>query len=152
MTSLGPSTEAVETRSRLPVISAQDDYFQKLVTDYTWQNSFNLTFNPSSVVDSHLISFEIPRMSSPNFVCLNDLAVQLLLRLVDKDGNKVEDNKIVAPCNLFTAALFRYILIFHLGGNTVFKKMCYLQVLPCLCPRSGGLIQPGRFVPSSGLQ
>ncbi len=117
MTSLGLAGAGApvvgeEVRSKVPVISAQDDYFQKLAADYVWQNSFTLPVNPSSVVDSHLISFELPRMAPPNFIRMQDLAVQLSLRLVDSDGNPPADNSILAPCNLFTAAIFRYSPLF----------------------------------------
>ncbi len=120
MTSLGPigtdssamTAAEGESRRNLPVLSSKDQFYQSLSTDYTWINSYKLCCNPSSVISGHLMTFELPRLSPGNFLCLNDLGIQLMLRLESKDGQKPKDDALVAPVNLVTAAMFRSCRIF----------------------------------------
>ena len=109
------------TATSMPSVNPADNFFSAKGTDYTWTDSFTLNFNPSSTINDHLLSFEIPRMASPNFVFLKDMVLQLSLKLVDKDDAKPADDAKVAPINLFPSALFRTARLFL---NEVLVSSC----------------------------
>ncbi len=91
----------------VPTLSRSDNFFAQTGTDYTYTGSYDMCLNPSSTIENHMLTFDMPKLSSPNVAFLNDLVVQLTVKLQDKDGNKCPDDSITAPVNLFPSAMFR---------------------------------------------
>ncbi len=89
-----------------------DNFFGQKGVDRTWTDSYTLNFNPSTAINDHLITFEVPRLASPNFMNVGEMVVQLSVKLVDKEGKKPEDNSKVAPVCLFGSSLFRTMRLF----------------------------------------
>ncbi len=88
------------------VIYEADNFFSQVPVDRTWVNSFTLTYNPTGTIDSHRLSFEIPRLSSGNCIFLSDLLLSMRVSLVDFEGKKPEDNANVAPIEAFPQTMF----------------------------------------------
>ncbi len=78
-----------------PLLRSSEDFFAQLGVDTSFQNSYTLTFAPSSVLEDHRICYEIPKMSAGSCLFLGDLMLSMMVRLVDKDGNPPTNGSLV---------------------------------------------------------
>ncbi len=108
--SAAPATAA--TTSSAPVFSAQDAFFQTVGTDYTYVSSSVIPFSPSSSINQMCLTYDIPRLSSPTCVALNQLSLALKLKLEDKDGNEPPIGSMVSVTNLWPASLLRGVRLY----------------------------------------
>ena len=95
-----------------PAFNAGDLFWNTKGSDYSWTSSFNLNFNPASSINNHLLTFEVPRLASPNCAFLGDAVLQMQLILEDKDGLQPKPEIRIAPINLFTSGMFRSVRVF----------------------------------------
>jgi len=98
--------------SATPAFNASDLFWQTKGSDYIWTNSYTLNYNPSSTINSHLLTFEMSKLSSPTCAFPGDAFILMELSIKDKDGKKPEDDALVAPINLFPSAMFRGVRMF----------------------------------------
>ncbi len=90
-----------------PVFNADDLYYQRRGTEYTYVNSYTLNYAPSSAINDHSLTFEVPPLSSPNCICMSELCLRLSVALVDKDNKPPAQGSLVSVVNLVSANLFR---------------------------------------------
>ncbi len=105
-----PAGTAVPTTT--PVFSSSDLYYNEKGTDFVFQNSATIAYNPSSTLNSHMLVFEVNKLASPMVYTLNDLYISAMVKLEDSQQNKPRDNAMVAPVNLFSAALIRSLRLY----------------------------------------
>ncbi len=87
--------DAAQTSIGEPLLRASDDFFAELGTDTTFTNSYTLTFSPTSVVQDHRVTYEIPKMAAGSCIFLGDLLLSMMVKLVDKSGNAPADGSLV---------------------------------------------------------
>lgn len=94
------------------MLRTSDNFFAHLGTDHTYVNSYTLTFSPTSSLDGHRLTYEIPKMAVGNCLFLSDLMIAMNLRLVDFEGKKPPDGATVAPVNAFPMTMIRQARLF----------------------------------------
>ncbi len=87
--------DATQTSMGEPLLQASDDFFAELGTDTTFTNSYTLMFSPTSVVQDHRFTYEIPKMAAESCIFLGDLLLSMMVKLVDKSGNAPADGSLV---------------------------------------------------------
>ncbi len=95
------------TATSTPALNEQDNFFARKPTDFTYTNSYTISYSPSSSITDHKLVFDLPKLASPNVAFLNEVTLHLMLKLQDKDAKKPDDGENVAPVNLFTSQMFR---------------------------------------------
>ena len=62
--------------------------------------------------DHFRLTYLVPKFSAGHCIFLNDLMLSMLVKLVDKNGDKAPDGALVAPINTFPTAMFRQLRVF----------------------------------------
>ncbi len=106
------STTSSATTTSTPVFNSEDVLWAKIGTDLSWTNSFTLNYSPSSAINKHNLTFNVPSLASPNCMFLSDICLRLSLKLVDKSGNVPETGAKVSVTNLFSSTIIRGCTLF----------------------------------------
>ncbi len=128
-----PNATGVATTA--PVFNADDSFFSKKGTEYTYVNSVTMNYSPSSTINNSTLTFDVPKLSSPNCAFINDMMLHLMVKLTDSKGEKPPDKANVAPCNLFTANIFRSVRLFlnevevSSGESGLYGLRCYINLV-----------------------
>ncbi len=105
-----PGTAAVT--SSTPVFSSQDTFFTTVGTDFSWTSSTVIPYSPSSSINNHMLTYEIPRLASPTCVNLDELAIAMVLKLEDSKGNEPPQDAMVSVTNMWPSSMFRAVRVY----------------------------------------
>ncbi len=112
-------------------VNFRDDFYRDELADRTWSASHNLVIE-SSTLSGNTATFSYSGTTGPNFMCLRDAYVLAEVTLLQEDGEKIPDGRLVAPVNGGIAAAVKGVSV-TLNGTNVYSSAdnSYAQAAYC---------------------
>lgn len=90
----------VPKKDTIPYKTYNSEFFSLLPVQQDYNGVYYRTFDPqTSINNTDIVVFELPRMSNTQVYLLNRISVLASFKIVDKNGDNPDEEIKVAPCN-----------------------------------------------------